>query len=252
MSGWEVQRFGGGRNTAEIPRGRWLRPELPRDFLRSSIVALGSLRAFGPYALGMAYPARLLSPDEEIITQFRPHWHALLIPIVTGLVAIAAIVVAVLFTETMVTWILVVGIVAVWVLASARAMANWWTTQYVLTTERVVHRAGVLSRRGTEIPLEVINNVAFSQGVFERLIRSGDLLIESAGESGQSRFVNIPDPEGLQSQIYQVREKRMLVLNTGTPATPSRAGELERLADLRDRGVLSPEEFDEQKRRLLE
>ena len=207
---------------------------------------------FRTYALGMSYPARLLSPDEEIITQFRPHWHALLIPIVTGIVGLGAIVVVALLTETMVMWLLILGIVAVWILASARTLANWWTTQYVLTTERVVHRAGVLARRGTEIPLEVINNVAFSQGVFERVIRSGDLLIESAGESGQSRFVNIPDPEGLQSQIYQVREKRMLVLNTGTPIPPSRAGELERLADLRDRGALSSEEFDEQKRRLLE
>ena len=199
----------------------------------------------------MSYPARLLSPDEEIVMQFRPHWHALLVPILVGVVAIVGIVIAALLTETTVMWILVVGIIGIWVLASAQTIANWWTTQYVLTTERVVRRAGVLSRSGTEIPLEVINNVAFSQTVFERMIRSGDLLIESAGESGQSRFVNIPDPEGLQSRIYQVREKRMLVLNTGAPAPESKAMDLQRLADLHDRGVLSVEEFAEQKRRLL-
>lgn len=199
----------------------------------------------------MSYPARLLSPDEEIVMQFRPHWQALLVPILVGVIAIVGIVIAVMLTETTVMWILVVGIIGIWLLASAQTIANWWTTQYVLTTERVVRRAGVLSRSGTEIPLEVINNVAFSQTVFERMIRSGDLLIESAGESGQSRFVNIPDPEGLQSRIYQVREKRMLVLNTGTPVTESRAMELQRLADLHDRGVLSVEEFAEQKRRLL-
>ncbi len=121
----------------------------------------------------------------------------------------------------------------------------------MLTTERVVVRAGVFSRRGTEIPLENINNVAFSQGLLERMIRSGDLLIESAGESGQSRFTDIPDPEGLQSQIYQTRERRMVALNTGEIGGSSTADELGKLAKLRDDGVLSAEEFDIQKQRLL-
>jgi uncharacterized membrane protein YdbT with pleckstrin-like domain len=199
----------------------------------------------------MPYPERLLSPDESIVVQFRPHWQALLIPIGGGVAALVAIVLSVVFAEGTVLWLLVLGIIGVWLLLSVRVIADWWTTQYVLTTERVVRRAGVFSRQGTEIPLEVINNVAFSQGFLERLVHSGDLLIESAGESGQSRFTDIPDPEGLQSRIYQVREKRMLALNTGTART-SKADELAKLAELRDRGVLTSEEFEEQKRRVLE
>ena len=199
----------------------------------------------------MSYPERLLSPDESIVLQFRPHWQALLIPIAGGVVALIGIVLAGVFAEGTVMWLLMLGILGVWILVSIRVIADWWTTQYVLTTERVVRRAGVFSRSGVEIPLEVINNVSFSQGFLERLVRSGDLLIESAGETGQSRFTDIPDPEGLQSQIYQVREKRMLALNTGTAQT-SMADELAKLADLRDRDILSVEEFEEQKRRLLE
>jgi uncharacterized membrane protein YdbT with pleckstrin-like domain len=199
----------------------------------------------------MPYPERLLSPDESVVVQFRPHWQALLIPIAGGVAAVAGIVLSAVFTEGTVLWLLVLGIFGIWALISVRVIADWWTTQYVLTTERVVRRAGVFARSGTEIPLEVINNVAFSQGFLERVVRSGDLLIESAGETGQSRFTDIPDPEGLQSQIYQVREERMLALNTGAAQT-SMADELAKLADLRDREILSVEEFEEQKRRLLE
>lgn len=199
----------------------------------------------------MPYPERLLSPGETIVTQFRPHWQALLIPIAGGVVALIGIILAAVFAEGTVMWLLVLGILAVWILVSIRVVADWWTTQYVLTTERVVRRAGVFSRSGVEIPLEVINNVAFSQGFLERVVRSGDLLIESAGETGQSRFTDIPDPEGMQSQIYQVREKRQMLLNAG-PARASTADELAKLADLRDRGVLTVDEFEEQKRRLLE
>jgi uncharacterized membrane protein YdbT with pleckstrin-like domain len=199
----------------------------------------------------MPYPERLLSPDESIVVQFRPHWQALLGPIAGGVAVVAAIIVAVTAASGSVVLLLVIGSVGVWLLASARVIANWWTTQYVLTTERVVRRAGVFSRQGTEIPLEVINNVAFSQGFLERVVHSGDLLIESAGETGQSRFTDIPDPEGLQSRIYQVREKRMVALNTGF-ASASKADELAKLADLREREILSDEEFEEQKRRLLD
>jgi uncharacterized membrane protein YdbT with pleckstrin-like domain len=199
----------------------------------------------------MPYPERLLSPGESIVLQFRPHWQALRGPIAGAVAVVAAVIVSVIAASGTAVWLLVIGSVGVWLLASVRVIANWWTTQYVLTTERVVRRAGVFSRQGTEIPLEVINNVAFSQGFLERLVHSGDLLIESAGETGQSRFTDIPDPEGLQSQIYQVREKRQLMLNTGGAGT-SKADELAKLAELRDREVLSVEEFEEQKRRLLE
>jgi len=203
------------------------------------------------YAPPMPYPERLLSPGESIVTQFRPHWQALLIPIAGGVAGVVATVLAVVFLEGTAMWLVILGILGIWLLVSVRIVADWWTTQYVLTTERVVRRAGVFSRSGTEIPLEVINNVAFSQGFLERVVHSGDLLIESAGETGQSRFTDIPDPEGMQSQIYQVREKRQLLLNTGGAKT-STADELAKLADLRDRGILTTEEFAEQKRRLLE
>lgn len=199
----------------------------------------------------MSYPERLLSPDESVVVEFRPHWQAVLLPISLAVAAIVGTVITFVFADGAVAWIIFAGIVAVWMLASVRTLANWWTTEYVLTTERVVFRAGVFSRRGTEIPLEVINNVAFSQGVLERMIRSGDLLIESAGESGQSRFTDIPDPEGLQSQIYQTRERRMIALNTGNVPSGSTADELAKLAQLRDAGVLSEDEFQSQKARLL-
>jgi uncharacterized membrane protein YdbT with pleckstrin-like domain len=200
----------------------------------------------------MPYPERLLSPGESVVVQFRPHWQALLIPLASAIAALVAIILTVIYVEGTALWLVLIGILGIWLLLSVRIIADWWTTQYVLTTERVVRRAGVFSRQGTEIPLEVINNVAFSQGFLERVVRSGDLLIESAGETGQSRFTDIPDPEGMQSQIYQVREKRQLMLNTGTGGTTSTADELAKLADLRDRGILSPEEFEQQKRRLLE
>ena len=197
----------------------------------------------------MAYPERLLGDDEQIVRQFRPHWWVISIPVIVGILALIGVAVAASLLEDPERWWVIGGVLLVWAAFSVRRLADWLTTQYVITNERVIYRAGVASRRGKEIPLEVINDVAFSQTVWERMVRSGDLLIESAGEQGQSRFTDIPDPEGLQSLIYQVREGRTVALGGGGRISP--ASELETLSRLRDQGVLTDEEFETQKRKLL-
>lgn len=196
----------------------------------------------------MAYPQRLLSPGEEVVKEFRPHWQVLFLPILAFLVALVAIAAASQL-DGAARWVLVVGAIAVAVILSVKRVADWLTTQYVITNERVVYRAGVFSRSGIEIPLESVTNVAFNQSLLERVIGSGDLVIESAGETGQSRYADIPDPEGLQSLIYQQREARTVSLRRGGS---SLAEELRGLAALRDEGVLSEEEFEAEKRRMLE
>lgn len=170
-------------------------------------------------------------------------------PILTGVVA-TGLMVAVMLTIDPGTraWV-ALGVFVVWLVFAIRRLAQWLATQHVLTNERVIYRTGVFSRSGKEIPLEVINDVAFAQSPFERIVRSGDLLIESAGELGQSRYTDIPDPQGVQSLIYRLREERMLRMRSSGGS--SVASELESLARLRDQGVLSEEEFETQKRRLL-
>ncbi len=196
----------------------------------------------------MPYPERLLSPGEKVVKEFRPHWQALLAPIITFIIAVAIAAVALSMLEPPArTWV-AAGALIVWLVVSVGRIAVWATTQYVITNERVIYRAGVFARRGKEIPLEVINDIAFNQSLFERMIRSGDLLIESAGEYGQSRYTDIPDPEALQSLIYQLRETRQVGFRSGGNST---ASEIESLARLRDQGILTEDEFEVQKRKLL-
>ncbi len=168
--------------------------------------------------------------------------------IVMGVIAAVISIAAGTLLDGTARTVAIIGSIAVWMMLSAKRMLDWFTTGYTITNERVVYRAGVLARQGVEIPLESITNVSFSQSFFERLIRSGDLLIESAGEQGQSRYTDIPDPEGLQSVIYQLREARTVQLRGSSRSV---AAEIDALADLRDRGVISSDEFDQQKRRLL-
>ena len=198
----------------------------------------------------MAYPERLLSPGEQVETEFRPHWKVLIIPI---LALIIGIVVAVVLWTTLEGGARLIGVIVSLLAAlfvGARQWTAWLFTKYIVTNERLIVREGLIARRGKEIPLERIDNVSYSQTVGERILRSGDLIIESAGEGGQSRYTDIPRPEETQALIYQFREARMLAIEGGS--APSKADEIEKLARLWRDGVLTDEEFESKKRKLLD
>ncbi|MFP3883272.1 MAG: PH domain-containing protein [Actinomycetota bacterium] len=220
----------------------------------------------------MGYPARLLSDDEVIESEFRPHWSGI---IREGLIVLAGIVVAVI--------LLIIGDISPWVFAAlavlvialvAQGLIKWYNTMHVITNERLIYRAGFIAKHGTELPLEVIQNVAFNQTIFERVFGTGDLMIESAGTHGQTRYRDIPNPEGVQSLIYRMRELRMEEMERGgrppeREAAPSERGndhisaepplskgqsvaeQLEILSLLHDQGKLTDAEFQAQKSKIL-
>ena len=203
----------------------------------------------------MKYDPSLLSDGESIVTQFRPHYRMLLVPMgwfVLILIALAALV-----------WIgdmwwylndvLLLIVLVAFVLLVIWPVIKWWFTLYVLTTERLISRQGVISRSGVEIPLENINNVLFSQSVIERILKSGDLMIESAGQSGQVRFDNVWRPDEFQALLYRTREDRTRELSRqirGGADDPT--AQLERLARLHEQGSITDEEYERSKQNLLE
>lgn len=208
----------------------------------------------------MAFPDNILTEDERIVRQFRPHWRMLAIPALWLIGAIVAIVVV--FTVLplddypLVRWILTGAVLIAMIPLVINPILKWWFTAYVLTSERLITRTGMIARSGIELPLANINNVLFNQSVIERLLKSGDLLIESAGESGQSQFSDIPNPEEFQSLLYRTREEQHRQTAAEESAIAAEIGrdpteQLERAVRLRDEGVLSQEEFAEMKRRIL-
>ena len=114
------------------------------------------------YASHMAWPDDSLTEGETIVTSCRPHWKLLLIPGAWGL---GVLVVFSLFERWVNALFLVRAGVALLVLVwfVVRPLVNWWFTRYVLTSERLVTRKGLIAQSGIEIPLERITNVNFSQ-----------------------------------------------------------------------------------------
>ena len=159
----------------------------------------------------MAYPQKLLSADEEIVHELRPHWKQIVRPVLVllvvagaggfgfgyvpdgqyqgkGRIAVVVVVALILFVFTVLPWL------------------RWRTTIFVLTTERLITRQGILARSGRDIPYDRINDVSFAHSAFERLLGCGSLVVESAGERGQVVLTDIPRVERIQRELYELTE----------------------------------------------
>jgi uncharacterized membrane protein YdbT with pleckstrin-like domain len=202
----------------------------------------------------MAFPTRLLIEGEELVLDLRPHWIALIMP---AIATIATIAVMLVLYDTFEEGILdtVVGVAgALFLLAyPVRKLVDWLTSHFVVTSDRIIHRRGFIAKYSMEVPLEAINDVRFEQGIVARIIGAGTLVVQSASEAGRQVFDHIRKPEMVQKTIYHQGELNQQRMRSGTAgrSSHSHTSELERLADLRARGVLTEEEFQAQKRRLL-
>lgn len=203
----------------------------------------------------MGFSEGSLNGNEQVVLDLRPHWWFFARQLLV-LVAAIALGIAVLFFELPSAVNLIVGLLLIAaVIWFALRYAVWTTTNFVITTDRIVSRSGVLSRTGIEIPLERVNTVFFSQSLFERVIRSGDLVIESAGEMGSSRFTDIRRPLDVQNEIYTQMEanenRKYDRVGQNLAPADSIPDQIERLDELRQRGVLTDAEFDAKKSELL-
>jgi uncharacterized membrane protein YdbT with pleckstrin-like domain len=217
----------------------------------------------------MGYPTRLLNQGEEMALDLQPHWWFFSKHILSGVPLLVLGILSFEVSDTpgkLLRYLFAILAVA-WAGWLLIKYFDWRFTHFVVTDQRIVFRTGVLSKHGVEIPLERVNNINFNQSIFERMIGTGDLDIESAGKDGQSHFDNVRRPDDVQQEIYRQMEanaKRQASWHGGdapaaapaapvAPAEPSASvpDQITQLATLRDQGHITPAEFEAKKAELL-
>jgi hypothetical protein len=166
-----------------------------------------------------------------------------------------------------------------------------WTTlrylnqEYVLTNRRVIQVEGVVNKRAVDSSLEKINDAVLEQSVFGRMLDYGDLDILTANEQSVDRYrmlahantfkkTMLDEKHKLEQDVFQipapplraapVEAAPVPAAPVPVPAAPAPdvpapremsseeiTGALGDLADLRDRGAISPEEYEAKKQDLL-
>lgn len=152
-----------------------------------------------------------LSGGERTVLLLHPHWKTVLGPFLfVSVVIVAAAVGLVLVPQGRLATParIAIGVVALVIAIGwgGIPLLRWRTTTYQLTTRRLRLRRGILSRTGRDFPLIRISDVSFQHGLVDRLLGTGKLTVESAGEHGQLVLTEIPHVEKVQAALFQLVE----------------------------------------------
>jgi hypothetical protein len=164
----------------------------------------------------------------------------------------------------------------------------WYAEDYVITNRRVMKVEGVLKKRSADSSLEKINDAVLEQSVMGRMLGYGDLDILTANEQSVDRYrmlseaqtfkkTMLDEKHRLEQESFQIPAPPLRAPGPApemVPATPMPAAAavapaapaapavremssdeittaLGNLADLRERGAITPEEYEAKKADLL-
>lgn len=199
-----------------------------------------------------------LKQGEEVVLETRVHMITLWLPILVTALACA---VGLFFMAT--GWALLLPVLALAWLAYKLVERNH--NVWVVTNLRIIDEEGLFNVSTKESPLDKINNVSYSSSIFGRVLGYGNVEIQTAAETGSTVYHMVENPRELKDTITQVQEdykglatrrqaKEMaetLGAHLGKVGGGGIGTELEKLAGLRAQGILTEEEFQVAKNKLL-
>lgn len=136
-----------------------------------------------------------------------PSWRAILAFYLKGLLivlvaaAIAAGVTTVAAKDSRTSTVVIVAIVGV-ALVILAGFIKRVTTHYTITNKRLRIQRGIISRDIQETRLDRVQNVNFTQGVFQRMLQVGDVDFDTAGGDDYNFvFAGVAQPDEVVQQV---------------------------------------------------
>lgn len=157
----------------------------------------------------MGFPDNVLTAGEKVESDLHPHWQVVVPATIVGIILTAAAVYISYVTPDDTTgntiqWIAVGVAVLLGIFLVIIPFLRWRTTRYVITTHRVMLRQGVMNKSGKDITLSKITDVSYERRMLDRMVGSGTLSIESAGDSPNELFRAIPHSDRVQQLINRL------------------------------------------------
>lgn len=207
-----------------------------------------------------------LKNEEKLLLVIRHHWLKLAVPF-AGWLALTILVLWLSYsiesfsTSIALVVILIAAIYPLW------KYFEWVHNIWAVTNFRVIDEGGFFTRYAKESPLDKINNIEYDQSFWGRIFRYGNVDIQTAAEMGETSYQMIHRPKLLKDTITHAQEEYKLrhmssqaqqlaraIVSNSTIAAPTQsmiADELQKLFDLKEKGVITEEEFLLQKKKLM-
>jgi uncharacterized membrane protein YdbT with pleckstrin-like domain len=198
------------------------------------------------------YLNSLLGEQERILLVAHQHWLVLLEDIASELLLSLAIIILTIGLSIFAGPLALLGLIILLapIASLTRDVLIWSNRKYIITNRRVIQLSGVISKSVTDSSLEKVNDVMLAQSFLGRLFGYGDIEVLTASELGANKIRRIANP--VRYKIAMVNAKAQLEGVTNAPSAGSGVPALiSQLDGLRQKGVITEQEFQEKKAKLM-
>ncbi|XVH31060.1 PH domain-containing protein [Haloferacaceae archaeon DSL9] len=144
-----------------------------------------------------------LTPDEEVRWVGRPTIYTIAPALVASALAVIFGVIVVVALPSLVgespnraLYIIPLALIVAGLAVGSLTYLRWIRLLYVITTEEIYIKRGLVSRDVSQIRLSRVQNTTFNQSIIERALSFGDITIYTAGTDTMNiELENVPDPD---------------------------------------------------------
>jgi membrane protein YdbS with pleckstrin-like domain len=153
----------------------------------------------------VAISSKLLNPGENVIIDTRTHVKALIVPVFWLVVLLAVGTFSEVSLDSRnLRWVIWAAVLAVIIWLVVKPVVIWATATYTFTDRRLITRSGVIVRRGHDMPIARISDIAYEFGPIDRMLGCGTLVISDASTHGQIALHDIPQVEDVQRKVNEL------------------------------------------------
>jgi Bacterial membrane flanked domain. len=221
----------------------------------------------------MSYADTLLAKDETIVYRARQFWLAPVSDARNPLLLLLLGIVLALVERQVLNWglrsiaglvdLILILVALVWI---GIVYLTWRAEEYIITSRRVLKVEGLLDKKSGDSSLDKINDAVLKQGLLARMLHYGDLEVLTANEEGIDKYQMLANVVEFKKAMLNAknylddgfRGQARTGAAPAAPAAPMPAASaddptatLAKLADLRDKGAITPAEYEAKKAELL-
>jgi membrane protein YdbS with pleckstrin-like domain len=201
----------------------------------------------------MSYATKHLMPGEEVVKTTQLQW-IVYIPAVILLV-LAILLCVVVYREgdgSRREYIVPLVFAACSAIAALAAFVKRKASEFAVTNKRVLVKTGLLRRHSMEILLRQVEGITVDQTLLGRMFDFGTIVVEGTG-SDRTPYKGIAGPLAFRLAVQEQIERCMAYPTAPQqqPAKDDRYTALLRLNELKEKGILTDQEFSSEKARIL-
>ena len=222
----------------------------------------------------MSYADTLLAKDETIVYRARQFWLAPVSDARNPLLLLLLGIVLALVEHQVLNWslrsiagfvdLILILVALVWI---AIVYLTWRSEEYIITSRRVLKVEGLLDKKSGDSSLDKINDAVLKQGLLARMLHYGDLEVLTANEEGIDRYQMLANVVEFKKAMLNAKNylddgfrgqtrSGAAPAAAAAPAAPAARPDdptvtLAKLADLRDKGAITPAEYEAKKAEIL-